>query len=121
MSLIGATSAITSLIGAALYPVLLPETTTYPALTFQVTSASSDFTLDRAAVQTKRIQFDSWGSTYSDCKTLSAAVGNLLDGFSGALPDGTRVLICESSIEIDWYETNSRVYRTTNEYIFKFV
>jgi Protein of unknown function (DUF3168) len=130
VALLKADSALAGLIAGRIYPVVLPpETTAYPCLTYQVITSSSDITIDRTKASHKIIQFDAFSGptpasssgSYLDCKSVLSAVGAVLDGYHGLLTDGTRVLFAQSTIEIDNFENDSRVYRCLCEYEFFYV
>jgi hypothetical protein len=120
-------AGIAALIGTRMYAVLVPETTVYPCLSYQVVSSVSQYTVDRKEFGQKRIQFDCWASLYSDAENLKQALRNRLTAYSGTLTDGTRVLGTFREVEIDFFEANSGVsgnagiYRRLCEYNFQFV
>ena len=120
-ALLLATPALTALVGVAgVYPVLVPENATYPALTYQVASASPAYALNFAIVGEKRIQFDAWGTNYADAKGVLQALQRLLDTFQGALSDGTVVLVATRVTETDFWEMAPRLYRAVCEYEIQF-
>src|SRR5262249_816137 len=122
VSLLRADSQLSALLAGRIFAVVLPpETETFPALTYQVVSGASDWSLDRSKFDEKRIQFDAWGVRYGDCKAVLKQLGIILDGFSGALPDGTRVISAFSGVTIDNFESDGRIYRSLTEFIFQFV
>ncbi len=127
VALLAADSGIAALVGTRIYPVLVPETTAYPCLSYQVVSSVQQYTVDRRELGQKRIQFDCWANTYADAENLKQALRNALDVYSGTLTDGTRVLGTFREVEIDFFEANSGVsgnpgvYRRLCEYSFQFV
>ena len=113
---------MSALLGTRIYPVTIPENKrTWPALTYQSITASQEFTIDAHRVSTKRIQFDSYASTYGDAKRVLDVIGRVLSAYAGTLPDGTRVLFAENSIETDFFESDGRDYRCICEYEFTYV
>lgn len=127
VALISDDAGIVALIGTRVYAVLVPETVTYPCLSYQVVSSVSNYTIDRKEFGQKRIQFDCWANRYSDAEAVKQALRNVLDMYSGTLTDGTRVLGTFREVEIDFFEANSGVsgnpgiYRRLCEYSFQFV
>lgn len=127
VSLLNADSTVSGLIGPRLFPVLVPEGSMPinagdpPCLSYQVISNTPTYTLALNEFDQKRIQFDAWAVTYASCKSVKQAVRNVLDGYTGTLSDGTRVLSALRGMEIDFWESDSRVYRVLFEYIFRFV
>lgn len=119
-ALVTADPGVSALIGTCFYPVILPETPTYPCMSYQVVSASSEYNLGATAERWKRIQFDAYGQAYSDCKAIVAALDTVLDGYTGTLPDGTQILGSFRVVELDLMLQYSRVFRTMVEYTFHF-
>lgn len=120
-TLLTGNTALMATLEAGPMPVLVPEQTAYPCLSYQDVSGSDQYTLDNKSWQQKRIQFDAWGNTYADCKAVTLALRNLLSGFNGALSDGTRVLGTFRENEIDNWEFDGRAFRITVEYRFHIV
>jgi len=100
---------------------LLPENPVYPCITYSVVSSTNTYSFEVKEVSKKRIDFNCFGTTYSDCKTIKKALQQVVDGYVGTLTDGTRVLGTFSGTELDFFEDDARVYRTLAEYIFEFV
>ena len=119
-ALLSNNSQLQALIGACLYPVMVPEQTTYPCLSYQVVSAASEYALPGSSERWKRLQFDAWGQAYADCKNVVDALDAALDGLTGALPDGTVVLGAFRGVELDLSEQYSRTFRTMVEYTFHY-
>jgi hypothetical protein len=121
VSLLNATAGLTAIVGNRIYPVKLPdETESFPALTYQVVSASPEWALDRTKYEEKRVQFDAWANLYGDCKAVAKQLEYALDGFDGTLPDGTRVISTIGDVQIDEWQSDARVHRLIAEYIFQF-
>lgn len=105
-------------IGEAPRPLVLPERPAYPSLTYQDIASRDAYTMDGKSGQEKRVQFDAWSPRYRDCKAVTLALRNLLSGFVGTLPDGTRVLGTFRENEIDDWPFDGRCYRITVDYRF---
>jgi len=121
-SLLLACEPLAALVGARIYPVSMPaDNESFPSVTYQVVSASPEVALDRTLLQTKRVQIDAWSFTYADCKNVQLAISNLVIGYSGLLPDGTTyLLVAMPGVELDDFESASRLYRTMCEYEITF-
>ena len=117
--------AVKAIIGnpARFYPVLLPDDPTYPCASYQVISDVSDYLLDGTiSLSSIRIQVDTWsggssGANYADAKNTQAAIRSLLEGFSGLLPDGTRVAFIRVVDARDLFEQDARSYRTSTDFM----
>lgn len=116
VALLRADATVTGLIGNRIYPVIVPEPTVYPCLSYQVVSASPEATLDSSDRGSKRVQVDAWGTSYADCKRVLLAVRKVLHLFRGPLPDGTRALVIRHVLELDEFESDGRVYRSLADY-----
>lgn len=120
-----ADSGVQAVIGnpARFYPVLLPESPTYPCASYQVISDVPDYTLDGGqGMNQKRIQVDTWSggassASYMDAKNAQAAIRAALETFRGQLPDGTWVAGILVANAKDEYEQDARAYRTTTDFM----
>ena len=121
-SLLSGTGTLTALVGNRIYPVVLPlDEETYPAISFQAVSGSSQITLDSKNLDEKRIQVDAWGTTYGDSRTVIDQVKKLLHGYAGTLADGTRIVGCIAGVPMDIYEGEGRCYRSMLEFDIQYV
>jgi hypothetical protein len=119
-SLLLADATLSGLIGTRIYPVLVPSDPVYPLLTYQVVTSKREYTLSNAVTKQKCIQFDCWGSTYSDSKQVQQALENVLSGYNGTLSDGTKVLGTFLDAEHDDFQSDARDYRAISEYVIKY-
>lgn len=96
------TTSITALSGTRLYPVILPQNPTYPAITYQrvagvrINSLSGYSTLENPVMQV-----DVWAKTYEEAISLSGAVITAMENstsFKCTLPH-TPIDIYEDEIE----------------------
>lgn len=115
------TPAITSLIGPRITFVVLPTNPTFPCLTVTDISMVTESLLQGPGSTFKRIRFDCWGRLYTDAKNLQKALHALFDGFTGTLSDGTVIQETSLGNEIDFYESDNRVYRSMTEFLFYYV
>lgn len=116
-----------ALIGTRLYPVQgVPDNPTFPYVTYQDITGSSDYAFDGAELRSARIQFDVWSDGNVDAatpgyglnKSILNCLRNLLSGFVGTLNDGTRVLFTDRLNQMDQFDDDSRTYRSVAEYEF---
>lgn len=106
-------STITSLVGARIYPVLLPQAPTFPAMTYQRVSGSRVQSLTGpSGMAHPRFQIDCWAQTYDGAKELAAAVMTELDGYRGTMGD-TRVGGVIVYGDRDIYEPDVEIFRVT--------
>ena len=114
-------TALTDLTGTRIFPLILPQSPTYPAVTFQRISAErlSGMTAEHGMPQV-RIQIDSYATTYASVKGVAAQVRAALQRWS----DGTTnpaVLDVFIENELDDFEpdleSGGGVYRVIQDYI----
>lgn len=79
---------VSGLVGAArIYPKILPQNPTLPAITYQRISrvAVADHLTAAGTLGRPRVQVDVWAATDAAAETLGAAVKNRLNGFRGSV------------------------------------
>ena len=64
-------TGIGDLIANRIYPIKLPQNSTLPAMTYRVISGMEHHDID---VAYPRFQFDCWGESYSDARSLADEV-----------------------------------------------
>ena len=89
------------------YPLIAPEGTVSPFITFQKVSGIPDMDLDGPGRENCRFQFDVWGTTYSAAKTLAESAKTAMVGASFS---NTPIMA------MDLYEEVSKEYRVMLEY-----
>lgn len=118
--LLSTATAITDICQTRIFPVLLPTGPDYPAVTYQLISATPQPTLNTSGFQRWRIQFDCWGKSYADAAGLRAALVKTLNGFQGVLSDGTRLQNADFLQLTDFFADDARVYRCMVEFYLYF-
>lgn len=121
VALLNADSTVTSLCGARIYPLLLPDSPVLPSVTYQTISSVPQYTNDGATGFTiNRVQIDVWGSGYLSVKTLSEAIRSVLEDYTGVLSDGTPVLNIMQANVTDLYESQAYLYRVRTDWLVQF-
>ena len=93
--------AITGLVGNNIAPIPAPVAMSgYPLITYQMASQNEGYTLTSPeGLATARIVYDCMAelnpSGYTTAKSIALALKLALSGFSGTLPDGTKVWFIE--------------------------
>lgn len=72
-----------STVTTEVYPVVLPEKHSMPAISYYLNSSRRLYTADGPSTYPADIQLNLWATTYSGVKTLQSAVVDLLNGYSG--------------------------------------
>jgi Protein of unknown function (DUF3168) len=116
-SLLTADAGISALIGTRVYPVVLPENPTLPALLYKFVGGQSDPTLDTSGEQKLRLELDCYGASFDDASALRDAVTAALNGYQGTLSDGTFLQNAwRLSPGVDFFEDEPRQYRCMVEF-----
>lgn len=116
------TSAISTLVSSRVYPSLLPQSPTLPALTYGQVSAVRVRDLTGPAGKSRhRISISCWASTYAGARALADAVRQSIDGFQGWWRD-TFVGSVTLDNEFDLHEEGAGpvdvgVHRVVQDYI----
>jgi hypothetical protein len=113
---LAADATVAGLVVARIYPIVLPQKPTYPAITYSKVSGERLHTLAGAAGRAMpRISISAWSDVgYASVQTLAAAIRASLDGFNGTLTTIQTNIILDN--EIDFYEDDTRVYRILQDY-----
>ena len=102
-----AAPAVSALVGTRVYPMLLPQNPTLPAIVFQRISAVPDHLLGEQGWRAPcRVQLSLWAATYDAMRTLTIAVEAALRGYSGS---GLRLVRLLNLT--DDYEPETKLYR----------
>ena len=86
----GSPNAVAAIVGTRVYPDVLPQGVTYPAIRVQrISTARAQFRVlarsgGKATRQQPRFQIDSWATTKTGALALADAVRATLDAFSGS-------------------------------------
>jgi hypothetical protein len=113
---------VTSIVNQRIQPIPAPEDLSqYPLITYQSPSDVSDNANDGpVGVATSRIVFECKALRYLDARNLALAVKAALNGYSGTLPNGTRVFLAESVNLVDRWEDGSRISCTAVHVLFQY-
>lgn len=112
-------NAVSDLIDTRMYPLVLPEPCTFPAVTYQLISNIEENTLDQGAVgATARIQFDIYAETLLEAKTIAKEIRALLKDFTGALPNGVDVANAWPEGLSNGYDEDVRQYYVQSDWMF---
>ena len=111
-------AGLTALISTRLYPDILPQTPTYPAVTMQLISRVRDHLFHADSTMAKsRYQFSCFGLTRTSAKVVSKQIRLALQNYSGMMGGLVSVSAVEIDGEIDNYETDVKVYSTMLDFL----
>ena len=120
-SLLSGDSGLQGAVAGQIYPVLLPQNACLPAVTYQVVSTQSLYTLEeRVNVNQCRMQFDIWSTDYLPGKQAAAALTAAIDNFTGTLSEGTHVFGVQLQTSSDLYESDARMNRVLIEFVIQY-
>jgi len=120
-------AGVTALVGTRIYPKVLPQNVTYPAIRYQrISTARGQFRVmtrsgGKATRQQPRFQLDSYGLTESSVQAVAAAVRAALDGYAGvaATLKIDQILIEDEGgdLELDVGDDSASVNRVRQDYL----
>ena len=109
-------SGLSALVGTRIYPLILPQPPTLPAVTYQRISASrwSSIPGDDGVAE-PRMQVDAWALTYGAAKLAAAQVRLALERWSD---DASSPVVLDVFLETDQdiYEPDTDIYRVSADY-----
>lgn len=122
VALILANANITAICGDRVQPIPAPDDLSdYPAVTYQVVSDVSQYTLAGPDGCTQsRVTFNCIAPRYLDAHTLALAIKSTLTGYTGTLPDGTQVFETEVLNVRDLFDDGSRLSTTEVSAVFTY-
>lgn len=105
-------AATAAIVGPRVYPRILPESATLPAMVYSQLAAPHSCTLDNARYVEETFQLECTADDYKTAKQLAVAVRNDLEGFQGMM-GGTNVhgVFIEAERDAPW-DMETLHYRT---------
>ena len=102
--------------GQNVFPLLLPQDPTLPAVTYQQISSVQTHQMGTSApLYRVRVQVDVWGETYAQVRALANEVAGQLNRFRGDV-DTTRVLDVLADNELETYESDALLRRVSQDW-----
>jgi len=107
---------VAAVVASRIYPVVMPEDPTLPAITYQRIDGPRETSLDLdSSLAHPRIQVSAWGNAYADVKNAADAVREALNGFSGTIAGFTiQGIVIES--DNDLYDPQTRTYHVATDF-----
>lgn len=110
-------AGLTALVSTRIYPIILPQEPTYPAVTYQRIDGPREHALSAdMGIPHPRIQIDSWGNTHVQAWAVATQVRGALQRWSDA-DASPAVLDCLLDSDDDSYEPDAGVYRVRQDWI----
>jgi len=110
-------ASVSALVSGRIYPLVLEQNTSYPAITYTKVASVHIHDLDGSAgLANPTFQVDSWAYTYPEARNLSDAVRRALQGYSGSPYTGTVVSGIYLTGERHFYDSEVKIYRVSADY-----
>jgi hypothetical protein len=117
-------SALTTLIGTRVWPIILPQKPVLPAVTYSEISAIRGHTMQGPdGLAFARMQIDSWAKSFKQARILADAVRARLDGFRGDFTDSPPTTFAQGiffETERSMYESEPELFRVSSDYTVVF-
>ena len=117
-SYLTAQAAITNLVSTRIYPEILPQDPTYPAITYSLDNIRDTFTYNEGQTTFvgADLQINAWASTHKGAEDLAAVIHAALKNHKGDLGGVTvHGFFREAQVDLYEYEVNS--YRRSISYL----
>ena len=109
-------TAVQALISSRMYPTMLPQAVTLPALTYQVVSATRAPTMrHNDNLPTKRIQIDAWSRSVDEARAVAEAIRALFHYYERGDITGVQGVFLQD--EREDYEPDTLLYRVSRDYM----
>jgi hypothetical protein len=110
-----AVAAVRAAIATRMYPVIRPQSTILPALTYQRVAATRvDGLTEPGRLVDVRLQIDAWAAGYGQVKELAANVRLALNGYAHGPRDGLRAM--HFLVDQDLIDETTKTYRVSADY-----
>jgi hypothetical protein len=110
-----------SLVAGRVYPLMLPQTCTFPAITYQRISSPRVHSHQGASgLAYPRFQINVYASTFASVKAILKLIRIGLDGYKGTIgtsPNTVKVGCSLIENELDDYDPQSQLYYSSQDYI----
>lgn len=102
-------SAVSAVVSTRIYPMVLPQDVTLPAITYSRISGGQVNSMGGFSnLENPRVQVDVWAATYTAAKTLAALVHTAMGGATTY----SAILISD----MDLFEDDTKIYRVSMDF-----
>lgn len=111
-------TGLTALVGQQIYPQTLPQNTTFPAISYEVTNDTPNHTMGSEAANPRKplITYNVWAETYKEAKQVSAQLHTALEDKTGGLATRTLQWILFEN-EYDIYESDTEIHHIVVDFV----
>lgn len=100
---------ITSSVSTRIYPLVVPQQSVFPAITYiRVSGGQQNDLFGYSGIENPRIQIDCWAETYKEIKTIAENVHTVMN----AVTTFRAILISD----MDFYESDVELYRESMDF-----
>ena len=113
-------AGLTALTGTRIYPLVMPQNTILPAVTFSKVSGPRVHAMQKdTSTAYPRFQVSCWGSAYKQAKEVAAQVRAALQDYKGTMGGAGGVAVGGVFLEDenDLYEPGTQVYHVALDFI----
>lgn len=111
VSILKAHAGLNALVNGRIYPVLLPQTPTLPAVTYQLISDGREYTHEGdAGLRTATFQFACWANDFRTARDVAGQVVNALSGYRGMVGT-TEIQSCFQTNRTHIYESTTATHQ----------
>lgn len=101
-------AAIAALVSTRIYPLVLPQSVAYPAISYQRISNTGQ--MGTTALRESRWQVNCWALTYTAAQALAVAVKNALEEYT-ATATAPRIKMVLVVNELDDFDPEANIFR----------
>lgn len=103
---------LTALVGNRIYPLVIPQNPTYPAVAYSRVSRVYEKDLSGTAWNQSRMQFSVYARKYSDAKAVVEQIRAAFRDYRGKI-NGIDVMLADISNEVDLYEPDTALFHVS--------
>ena len=112
---LAADGTVSGLVGARIYPVILPQRVSYPAISYSLVSRQPVEAMGSdATLALSRLQVNAWGDTYKEAKDLAFAIRDALKRTRSAVTGVQDILM---PTMLDTIDPETRIYRVMLDFM----
>ena len=119
-SYLSGVAGLTALVSTRIYPLMMPQDVTLPAVTYQRISGPRVHTMGTdPGLESPRFQLSSWASSYSSVKAVAEQVRLALQDYAGTMGGAGGVVVQRAFLEgdQDFYEPDTLIYQVASDFI----
>ena len=106
-----ASAPVAAMVGTRVYPMMLPQAPTFPAIVYQRISTVPDMLVEGPGFAPIRMQLSMWATTFGGARTLADAVVTALHGYHGGELRLSRLINL-----LDDYEPDTKLFRVIADF-----